>query len=112
MTAPDWVHVASLASLDSEFPIQARVGEVELVVGVSDGEPFALNNICTHAFARLSDGHVEKGQVFCPLHQGSFDVKTGAAVAAPCFEAIAAYPVRVESGQVMVDAVVVAASRT
>jgi naphthalene 1,2-dioxygenase system ferredoxin subunit len=104
-----WVRVAALADLDSEYPIQARVGEVELAVGVVDGQPFAVGNICSHAFARLSDGFVQGHEIVCPLHQGSFDVRSGEAVASPCYEPILVYPVKVEGGAVLVDAAAVAA---
>ena len=104
----DWVRIAAVADLDPEFPILVRIGDAELVVGESEGAPFALHNICSHAFARLSDGYVEGTEIFCPLHQGSFDVRTGEARAAPCVEAIAAYPLKVEGGDVFVNAALLA----
>ena len=48
------------------------------------GEVFAIDNICSHASALLSNGYLEGHELFCPLHGGSFDVRTGEAVAAPC----------------------------
>jgi nitrite reductase/ring-hydroxylating ferredoxin subunit len=105
----DWQRVASAKQLDPEYPIQVFVGAVELAVGLSGDEVFAVQNICTHAFARLSDGMVENGQIFCPLHQGSFDVRSGAAVASPCVTAIMAYPARIEGDDVFVDAAAIAA---
>lgn len=99
----DWVEAVSLDSIDPEYPSMFRVGEREMVLCRVDDEVFSLANICSHAFARLSDGHVEGFQVFCPLHQGSFDVRTGAAVAAPCHAPIVAYPARVQDGMVYVS---------
>lgn len=99
----EWVTVAEVAELDPEFPILVRIGEVELAVGEAEAKPFAVANICSHAFARLSDGMVEGREIFCPLHQGSFDVRTGEAVAAPCTEPIRAYRVKVVGDAVMVD---------
>ena len=99
----EWVATGvSPDSIDPEYPVMAQLGEVEVVLCRVDDEVFALGNICTHAFARLSDGFQDGTQVFCPLHQGSFDVRTGAAVAAPCFEPVPSYPVRVEDGSVWV----------
>ncbi|WP_298163267.1 non-heme iron oxygenase ferredoxin subunit [Brevundimonas sp.] len=98
----DWVPTITLNSIDDEYPSMVKIGDLELVVCRVDDEAFSLGNICSHAFARLSDGVVEGDQVFCPLHQGSFDLRTGAAVAAPCHVAVKSYPTRVEDGVVYV----------
>jgi nitrite reductase/ring-hydroxylating ferredoxin subunit len=39
----------------------------------------------------------------CPFHQGQFDIRTGEAVAAPCYEPIRTYPVRLADGILEVD---------
>lgn len=67
-------------------------------------EIFALHDLCTHGAARLSDGWVENGQVECPLHQGTFDLRTGAACKAPCTEAVRTFAVRIVAGRVEVEA--------
>ena len=71
----------------------ARVGET----------CFALGNICPNAFALLSDGYVEDGCIECPLHQGKFDLQTGAPKAPPVTEPVRVYPVKTEHGKVYVD---------
>lgn len=98
----EWVATVALDDIDPDYPVMATVGGTEVAICRSDDEAFAVGNICSHAFARLSDGHVEDGQVFCPLHNGSFDVRTGAAVAAPCYEPVLSYPAKVENGTVFV----------
>ena len=68
-----------------------------------DGEGlFALYDLCTHGAAKLSDGWVEDGCVECPLHQGTFDIRTGAPCKAPVTEAVRTFPVRVVAGRVEV----------
>lgn len=98
----EWLVAASASELDADYPVMATVAGVEMALCLEGGEVFALANICTHAFARLSDGHVEDGQVFCPLHQGSFDLRTGEAKAAPCFEPVKTFPARIVGEEVMV----------
>ena len=58
-----------------------------------DGEIFATDNICTHAYAKLSDGWIERGEIECPLHAGRFDIRTGKATAPPCADDLKTYPV-------------------
>ena len=65
-------------------------------------ELFALYDLCTHGAAKLSDGWVEDGCVECPLHQGTFELRTGAPCKAPVTEAVRAFPVRVVGGRVEV----------
>ena len=38
---------------------------------------FCTDNICTHAFALLTDGWLEGHVIECPLHGGQFDIRTG-----------------------------------
>jgi nitrite reductase/ring-hydroxylating ferredoxin subunit len=89
------------------------VGEGE-VVGVTlanqsiaicrvGGALYALDNVCTHQFALLSDGFVEDGCLECPLHQGRFDVKTGQPMAPPVTAPVRTYPVKIEDGRVLVE---------
>ncbi|NQE49389.1 anthranilate 1,2-dioxygenase ferredoxin subunit AndAb [Herbaspirillum rubrisubalbicans] len=65
-------------------------------------EIFALKDLCTHGNAKLSDGYVENGCVECPLHQGLFDIRSGAPRCAPVTEAVRSFPVRVVAGRVEV----------
>lgn len=65
----------------------AQVVEVEtkehgtLAVGVSDGLPFAVSNLCRHQFAKLGQGRVDSdGCLVCPWHRARYDVRTGAMV--------------------------------
>ena len=56
---------------------------------------FAVDNVCTHAYAKLSEGRLRGRRLICPLHGGSFDCRTGAAIGQPAVAALKAYAVRV-----------------
>lgn len=87
-------------------------GDGEVAPVVAGGQPvavfrlgeelFALKDLCTHGNAKLSDGYVEDGCVECPLHQGLFDIRSGAPRCAPVTEAVRSFPVRVVAGRVEV----------
>jgi nitrite reductase/ring-hydroxylating ferredoxin subunit len=79
-------------------------GGIDMVLCRQGAEVFALSNLCSHAYAFLSDGYIEGNEVFCPLHDGSFDLRTGEARHPPCDEAIATYAVKIEAGDVFVQA--------
>ena len=81
-----------------------RVAGQEVAVFRLGEELHALADRCTHGMARLSDGYVEDDCVECPLHQGTFDIRSGAARCAPATVAVRTFPVRVVAGRVEVQA--------
>lgn len=54
-----------------------------LAVGMADGRPFAVSNLCRHQFAKLGRGRVRDGCLECPWHRARYDVSTGAMVEGP-----------------------------
>jgi nitrite reductase/ring-hydroxylating ferredoxin subunit len=80
-----------------------EVGNSIIAVYNVGGAYYATDNECTHGAASLAEGLLEDGIIECTLHFGAFNVKTGAAVQAPCFTPLRTYKVVVQDGQVMVD---------
>ncbi|AHE55451.1 non-heme iron oxygenase ferredoxin subunit [Sphingomonas sanxanigenens] len=69
------------------------------VLLINDAGSFRLiDDDCTHAIASLAEGRLEGHIIFCPLHGGSFDIRTGKAKSLPCKQALGTYPVSVENG--------------
>ena len=80
----NWIRIASTDQLtedDEVIPVAA--GEKQLALYRIEGEFHASDNVCTHAYALLSDGYLEDGCIECPLHQAKFDIRTGQAMCAP-----------------------------
>lgn len=99
-----WTRIAAANQLQDDEVMPIALGETQLALFRSAGEFHVTDNVCTHQYALLSDGYVEDGCVECPLHQARFDLRTGEALCAPATRAIRVYPVRVEGGDVLVDA--------
>jgi len=78
-------------------------GRKSIAVYNLDGDFFATDDTCTHGEASLAEGDIEDGEVICPFHMGSFDIRTGAAIAPPCVNPIKIYPVRIEDGMIYVQ---------
>ncbi|HYZ35069.1 MAG TPA: non-heme iron oxygenase ferredoxin subunit [Crenalkalicoccus sp.] len=98
-----WHRVAAESELRPEMPLGVRVGETQIcLVRLEDGI-HAINDVCTHEFALLSDGYCEDGHIECPLHQARFDLRTGKVVTEPATVDVATYPVKVEGGAVYVQ---------
>lgn len=98
----DWVTVAKRADLPPGQIKGVKVGKLEIALYNLDGDIYATDNVCSHAYAQLSDGFLDKGTIVCPLHAGCFDVKTGKAVEAPAEEDIKTYPARVAGDDIQV----------
>ena len=83
----------------AELPLgSARRIEIEgltiALVHCEDGV-FAVDDLCTHAEASLSDGLLDGCELECPLHAARFDVRNGQVTAPPAFEDLQTYKVRV-----------------
>ncbi|HEV2186635.1 MAG TPA: non-heme iron oxygenase ferredoxin subunit [Stellaceae bacterium] len=100
MSSGKWVKAAARGALGDGEVIGVIVEGREIALYEMDGEVFATDDICTHAYAKLSDGWMERGEIECPLHAGRFDIKTGKATAPPCVDDLKTYPVRVEGGEI------------
>ena len=58
-----------------------------------EGAFHIIDDLCTHANARLSDGWLEEGCVACPWHGAQFDLQTGQALSLPATGQVKTYPV-------------------
>jgi naphthalene 1,2-dioxygenase ferredoxin component len=97
-----WVRVAGRNDLAAGEVIGVEVGGRSIAVYDCDGEMFATDNICTHAYACLSDGWLDGTTIECPLHAARFDVRTGLVLDPPATEDLKTYPVRLVDGDIEV----------
>lgn len=98
MTDITWYPTLSPADLEEHGVAKANVNGLGIALYSVEGEYFATADLCTHGHASLADGYLEGELIECPLHQGTFNVKTGAPVDAPCSVAVRSFPVKLEDG--------------
>jgi len=70
---------------------------VKIGLFLVDDEVHALDDICTHGAALLSNGEFEGHEVECPLHAGLVDVRTGRALSAPITRDTRHHETRIEA---------------
>jgi len=102
MSMEQWHPIGSVDDFTEGEPAALVIAHKPIAIFRDGDDIFALHDLCTHGHARLSDGYVEDGCVECPLHQGLFDIRTGAPKCAPVTEAVRAYPIRIVARQVEV----------
>ena len=103
MAEGEFVRVGALAELPEGKMLPCQVAGREILVCHAKGGVYAVDNICTHAFARMSDGRLRGVRLICPLHGASFDVRTGDVLGAPATRPLAAHTVRVVDGAIEVS---------
>jgi len=98
-----WIKVALVTDIDEGDTRQVEAGGEEICLYKLEGQVYATQDVCTHGRASMAEGQiVDGGLIECPLHEGTFDIRTGAAVGAPCKRALKCYPVRVEGDAVQI----------
>ena len=100
MTATKWIDAAAADDLWDGAGLGVVVRGREIALFRSGDAVFATDAFCSHGHARLCEGFVEGHEIECPLHQGRFDLRSGAATCAPATEAVKTYPVRIDGGRV------------
>ena len=75
--------LVGLDELGERGVAEVRTAEGVLAVGIADGVPFAVSNVCRHQAAKLGRGRVADGCLECPWHRARFDVRSGRMVEGP-----------------------------
>ena len=63
---------------------------------------FAVDDFCTHAFARMSEGRLRGMRLICTLHGAGFGVRDGRVLAGPATQPLATHFARVVGDRVEV----------
>ncbi|HET9108765.1 MAG TPA: non-heme iron oxygenase ferredoxin subunit [Steroidobacteraceae bacterium] len=90
-----FVPVAQAADVPRGSMLEVTVGPRSILLCHTREGWFATDNVCTHAYAKLSEGRLRKTRLICPLHGGAFDCRTGAAIGSPATAPLATYAVRI-----------------
>ncbi len=64
----DWHPVTTLAALDQQNPLRARLLDEDIVIWQNEGHLYAWQDLCVHRGARLSLGSVQNNRLVCPYH--------------------------------------------
>ena len=69
----------------------------------TEGEVFAIRDVCSHAEVPLTEGEVDGYTIECWLHGSCFDLRTGEPTNMPATVPVPVYPVRIEGDDVLVS---------
>jgi 3-phenylpropionate/trans-cinnamate dioxygenase ferredoxin component len=88
--------------LDGTMTAMSALGKRLIVYRTVSGY-FVTDRRCTHQAADLMRGYFDREIIECPVHQGRFNICTGAALSAPASTPLKTYPVKIADGKVFVE---------
>jgi 3-phenylpropionate/trans-cinnamate dioxygenase ferredoxin subunit len=92
----EWLRVVAETELDGAIAV--LVDESPVALFRTDEGIFALDDVCSHEYSRLSEGEVEDGQVACAKHGSRFDLRTGEVTGLPATRPVGTWAVKAEGG--------------
>ena len=96
-----FVEVACVKQLPPGNGMVVRIDGKDIAIFNVDGTIYAMDDSCLHQGLSLGTSKLEGKVVTCRGHGWKYDVTTGSIVASPGF-GVAAYPVKVVDGKIMV----------
>ena len=93
----------ALADVAEGRPHVCMAGEREIVICRTKDGIYALDNICTHAHARLNEGRLRGTRLICPLHGASFDVRDGRVLGAPATRPLCTHTLRIVGDRIEIS---------
>jgi nitrite reductase/ring-hydroxylating ferredoxin subunit len=98
----EFVKVAQVGEVALGKCKSVRIGNEEILLANVGGNIHAISDICSHAYAALSEGDFSGEEVECPLHGSAFNVTSGECLNPPANENVPVYPVRIEGEDILV----------
>lgn len=99
----DWISVGDRDQVEQDNPLAATAAGTAIGIYEVDGALHAVEDICPHAMAHLTQGFTDGCEVECPLHNAVFDVTSGKHLRGePCRD-IKTFPVRVVDARIEVQ---------
>ncbi|QBI54813.1 non-heme iron oxygenase ferredoxin subunit [Streptomonospora litoralis] len=98
-----YTRACSLSEVPDEGALGVEIDGTPLAVVRSEGEVYAISDICSHAEVNLSEGEVEDGTIECWLHGSCFDLGSGKPINPPATQSVATYAVQIDGDDVLVS---------
>jgi 3-phenylpropionate/trans-cinnamate dioxygenase ferredoxin subunit len=96
----EWVKVCEEKSLKNGDILDFDFEDKQIMVAKAKNKLYALDRICTHAYADLSTGFMNEDEktVTCPLHMSMFRLEDGSPQNLPAEHPLKKYDVEVRDG--------------
>jgi len=102
MADSGFIKVAQVSELKTGEMMAVTIGDDQVLLANIEGNFHAIDDVCSHAYACLSDGVINGEEVACPLHGGSFNAMTGAPMNLPAEEPLRVFQIKIEGDDIFV----------
>lgn len=82
--------------------VHVDLGDTPVAIVKTDGDFYAIYDVCSHEEVPLSEGDIEGTTIECWLHGSRFDLATGKPTGLPATKPVPVYPVKIDGGDVFV----------
>jgi 3-phenylpropionate/trans-cinnamate dioxygenase ferredoxin subunit len=97
-----WIDAGATSSWRDGETRSVVAGRRMIAVVYSNGQFFAIEDVCTHDGAELSGGGIEGTEIICPRHGARFCLRTGRALTPPAYEPVQVFETKVEADRLWV----------
>ena len=98
----DYLLACAVTDVDDGTAKRVLLDGVPVAIVRSDGEVYAIHDVCSHANVALSEGEIEGQTIECWLHGSRFDLVTGRPTGLPATQPVPVYPVKIDGDSVLV----------
>ena len=102
MADAGFIKVAQVSELKTGEMMAVTIGDDQVLLTNIDGNFHAIDDVCSHAYACLTDGDINGAEVDCPHHGGSFNAMTGMPMNPPADKPLSVFQVKVEGDDIFV----------
>ena len=97
------LRACAVGDVSERSAIRVTLAGLPIAIVRSDGEVYAIYDVCSHANVALSEGEVEGRTIECWMHGSRFDLVTGKPTGLPATVPVPVYPVKIDGDEVLVE---------
>jgi nitrite reductase/ring-hydroxylating ferredoxin subunit len=98
-----FVTVGKVSDIPAGAGAQVEIGGKRVALFNVGGSFHAIDDVCTHRGASLSEGMIAGEEIQCPWHGARFNLKTGAHLCPPAPRGVGVYKVQIVGEELQVD---------
>ncbi|MGH8801178.1 MAG: Rieske (2Fe-2S) protein [Casimicrobiaceae bacterium] len=98
-----WHTVGRSEDVREDEPLSVRIGDKEIGIYRVGGTLHAIEDVCPHAYALLTQGFVDGENIECSLHGAVFSIRSGKCLKEPGGRDLSTYQVRECDGNIEIE---------
>jgi 3-phenylpropionate/trans-cinnamate dioxygenase ferredoxin subunit len=98
----DFVRACAVADVPDDGALRVVIDGTPVAIVRSEGQVYAIYDVCSHAEVPLSEGEVEDATIECWLHGSRFDLNSGKPIGLPATKPVPVYQTKIDGDDVFV----------